>query len=190
MNAEPVSSVAAEINRLYEVALLLSAQSRQTLDAALVAAWQAGQLLVAEKKRVRHSMGPSAWLLWLEANFDGTPRTAQRYMKLARSVSDDAFLRGMSLRQAYDRLGIATEPKTPSRCSLTHQLPAHVLLANRLVRALKRARVRATSQEGDGTFRRDLQVLFETLRPWFAGGQAEERRERPARSACPPAAMP
>ena len=189
MNPEPVPSVASEINRLYEVAVTMSAHSRKTLDAALVAAWQAGQLLVAEKKRVRHSMGPASWLLWLEANFDGTPRTAQRYMKLARSVADTAFLRGMSLRQAYDRLGIATEPKTP-RGSLVHQLPAHVLLANRLIRALKRERARAPNNEKDRAICRDLKVLFETLRPWFAGGPTEERRDRSARSACLPAAMP
>jgi len=189
MNAEPVPSVASEINRLYEVAVTMSAHSRKTLDAALVAAWQAGQLLVAEKKRVRHSMGPDSWLLWLEANFDGTPRTAQRYMKLARSVTDTAFLRGMSLRQAYDRLGIAMEPRTP-RSLLMHRLPAHVLLANRLIRALKRERGRVPSNERDRAICQDLKMLFETLRPWFAGSPPVERRESPARPGCKLTTMP
>lgn len=185
MNAESVPSAAVEINRLYEVALLHSTRSRESLDAALGAAWQAGRLLIAEKKRVRRSMGPGSWILWLEANFHGTPRTAQRYMKLARSIADAAFLRGMSLRQAYARLGIAMESRTPGRCALKHQLPTHIILANRLVRALRRERPRAVSVERSDCFRRDLQALFETLRPWFAGSAMEERRDCPARLPCP-----
>lgn len=39
-----------------------------------------------------------------------TPRTAQRYMRPARSVSDPSLLGGLSLRQTYFRLGVATEP--------------------------------------------------------------------------------
>ena len=112
MNPAPVSPVAAEINRLHEEAKRSVHASHQALSAALAAAWHAGHLLIDERKRVFHRMGPGAWLLWLEANFKGTARTAQRYMRLAQSVADVAFLQGMSLRQAYARLGIATEPKT------------------------------------------------------------------------------
>ncbi len=111
-------------------------------------------------------MGPGAWLLWLEANFRGSVRTAQRYMRLAQGVADVAFLRGMSLRQAYARLGIATEPKTPGKRSLRHKLPAHVVLASKLVRAL----TPRTNQRGDEqteAYRRDLRALYEKLRPWF-----------------------
>ena len=184
MNAQMAPSVATEINRLYETAQSMSARSRETLDAALVAAWRAGLLLVAEKKRVRHCMGPGAWVLWLEANFHGTPRTAQRYMKLARSVADSSFLQGMSLRQAYARLGIATEPKTAGRCPLAHQLPARVVLANRLVRELKRDQARVTGDTPGENFRRDMRLLFEALRPWFTGPPPGERRDLPARLAC------
>ena len=184
MNAQMAPSVATEINRLYETAQTLSARSRQTLDGALIAAWQAGQLLVDEKKRVRRCMGPGGWVLWLEANFHGTPRTAQRYMKLARSVADASFLQGMSLRQAYARLGIATEPKTSGRCPLGHRLPARVVLANKLVRALKRDRAGVTGDAQGENFRRDMRLLFEALRPWFTGLPPEERRDLPARLAC------
>lgn len=184
MNAQMAPSVATEINRLYETAQALSARSRQALDAALIAAWQAGQLLLAEKTRVRRCMGPGAWLLWLEANFHGTPRTAQRYMKLARSVADASFLQGMSLRQAYARLGIATEPKTSGRCLLSHQLPARVILANKLVRTLKRDRASFTGDAQGENFRRDMRLLFEALRPWFTGAPTEERPDQPARLAC------
>lgn len=159
-------SVATEINRLHEQATALAAQSREALSGALAAAWQAGQLLLAEKQRVRRRMGPGAWLLWVEANFHGTPRTAQRYMRLAQCVTDVAFLRGMSLRQAYARLGIATEPKTLAKCPLAHKLPAHVVLANRLLRALKRGADKSGVEQGDA-YRRDLRPLFDQLRSWF-----------------------
>ena len=180
MNAERQPSGADEINRLHEAAQRFSAQSRQTLETALVAAWQAGQLLLAEKKRVRHSVGPGSWLFWLEANFRGTPRTAQRYMKLARSVADAVFLQGMSLRQAYARLGIATEPKTPARNRLAHQLPAHLVLANKLLRALKTVSAQAGGDKQSDAIRRDLRMLFEVLLPWFAGSaRANAGRDQP-----------
>lgn len=167
MNTIPVNSVAAEINRLHEEAKRSAVASRQALNGALSAAWHAGQLLLAEKKRVQHGMGRGAWLLWLEANFRGSPRTAQRYMKLTRSATDVAFLQGMSLRQAYARLGIATEPKTSGCRLLAYRLPSHVVLANKLLRALKRQR---SSFHGDPRveiYRRDLRGLFEVLHPWF-----------------------
>jgi hypothetical protein len=166
MNPASVTAVAVEINRLHEEAKRHSVVSRHALHGALVAAWQAGHLLVEEKKRVFHSMGPGAWLLWLKANFRGTVRTAQRYMRLARNIADEAFLRGMSLRQAYARLGIATEPKTPGKRRLRHTLPAHIVLANRLIRTLKR-RPGQTSDEQGEAYRRDLRALYEKLRLWF-----------------------
>jgi hypothetical protein len=166
INPVPVNTVVAEINRLHEEARKCSFVARESLHEALAAAWRAGQLLLAERKRVRHCMGRGAWLLWLQANFRGTPRTAQRYMKLARCVADVDFLQGMSLRQTYARLGIATEPKTPGKCPLIHQLPPYVVLANKLLRALKRP-PGATVEEQREAYRRDLRVLYERLRPWF-----------------------
>ena len=108
MNPSPATTAAAEINRLHEEAKGCSVASRKALQGALAAAWHAGQLLLVEKKRVRRSMGPGAWCLWLETNFRGAERTAQRYMRLAECVADIAFLQGMSLRQAYARLGVST----------------------------------------------------------------------------------
>ena len=166
MNAATFTTTATEINRLHEEAKRGFFVSRDALHGALVAAWQAGHLLVAEKKRVLHTMGPGAWLLWLKANFHGTARTAQRYMRLAQCVADVTFLRGMSLRQAYARLGIATEPKTPGKRPLRHTLPAHVVLANKLVRALKRRPGQTGDDQGEA-YRRDLRALYEKLRPWF-----------------------
>jgi hypothetical protein len=72
----------------------------------------------------------------------------------------------MSLRQAYARLGIATEPKTPGKRRLRHTLPAHIVLANRLVRTLKRRPGQSGEEQGEA-YRRDLRILYEKLRPWF-----------------------
>jgi hypothetical protein len=166
MSPAPATTVAMEINRLHEEAKRSACASRRALQDSLVAAWQAGRLLVEERKRVFHTMGPGAWLLWLKTNFRGTVRTAQRYIRLAHCVADAAFLQGMSLRQAYARLGIATEPKTPGKGRLRHTLPAHVVLANRLLRSLKRRPGQTGAEQGDA-YRRDLRALFEKLRPWF-----------------------
>ncbi len=165
-------SVAREINRLHEDVVRGTAESKQALHAALAAAWRAGHLLVEEKKRVRRTMGGGAWRLWLEQNFRGSARSATDYMRLAASVADVSFLQGLSLRQAYFRLGIATEPKSRSTSVHVAPLPAHVRLATRLVRALK-------EEGGDfgrlapdqvATFRQDLRSLYEQLRRLFEPG--------------------
>ena len=167
MNPAPTTPPAvAEINRLHEEAKRCSVASRQALHGSLVAAWQAGHLLIEERKRVFRDIGRGSWLLWLRANFRGTARTAQRYIRLAHCVTDAAFLQGMSLRQAYARLGIATEPKTPGKRRLRHTLPVHIVLANRLVRTLKR-RPGQTDEEQGEAYRRDLRLLYEKLRLWF-----------------------
>lgn len=171
----------AEINRLHEEAKRSSVVSSQALHGALVAAWQAGHLLGEERKRVFRNMGPGAWLLWLKANFRGTARTAQRYIRLAHCVTDAAFLQGMSLRQAYARLGIATEPKTPGKRRLRHTLPAHIVLANRLVRTLKR-RPGQTDEEQGEAYRRDLRLLYEKLRLWFEPTPLASNFSTPERS--------
>jgi len=166
MNTSPATTPAAEINRLHEEAKRCAATSRQAVHSALVAAWQAGQLLLVERARVFHTMGKGTWYLWLKAHFRGTVRTAQRYMQLAQSFTDVTFLQGLSLRQAYARLGIATEPKTPGQRRLRHTLPAHVVLANKLVRTLKRRPGQTINEQGEA-YRRDLRALYEKLRLWF-----------------------
>ena len=159
-----------EINWLHAEAVRLSAESRDVLGGALVAAWKAGQLLAVEKRSVRRSMGPGAWQLWLERYFTGTPRTAQRYMRLAKTVSDVSFLRGMSLRQAYFRLGIATEPKSPGRTVLLRPVARHAVLAMRLLGALE-TRSDQFSPEFQKAYQQDLRPLYERLRALFEPGQ-------------------
>jgi len=162
----PRTSGAEEINRLHAEAVRLSTESRDALQAAVVAAWKAGQLLAVEKRNVRRTMGPGAWQLWLERHFSGTPRTAQRYMLLAKQVSDVSFLNGMSLRQAYFRLGIATEPKLAARVGLVNRLPKYITLSMRLLAVLEPNADRL-SPELRTAYRQDLRPLYERLRALF-----------------------
>lgn len=159
-------SPAQEINRLHSEAVQCCAASRDALHAAMVAAWKAGQLLENQKRIIRRSMGPGAWHLWLEQHFSGTPRTAQRYMVLARSVADVSFLSGMSLRQVYFRLGIATEPKSAGHTPPIRALPRHAVLANRLLGLLK-ARPNLLPSNLQTAYQQDLRPLYERLRLLF-----------------------
>jgi hypothetical protein len=166
------TAAAEEINRLHEQVVRQTESSRQCLDAALAAAWRAGRLLLDEQKQVRRTMG-NAWLLWLEQNFKGTPRTAQNYMRLAETVADVAEFRGLSLRQVYLRLGIATEPKSRAASPHVGQLPAHVRLANRLLATLQPcADFRRVPAKQQAAFRQDLRALYERLRALFEADAA------------------
>jgi hypothetical protein len=160
---------AEEINRLHQEAVRLSAQSRDSLHAALVAAWTAGQLLGIEKNHVRRTMGPGAWGLWLQQYFRGSPRTAQRYLLLAKTVSDASLFSGMSLRQVYFRLGIATEPKLPGGAVVLPPLPRHAVFAGRLLGLLK-SDPHLLPLGLRTTFRQDLRPLYERLRVLFEPG--------------------
>ena len=170
---DPASASAArEINRLDAEVEKLSAASRQSLTSALAAAWQAGQLLIVEKRRVRRAMGPGAWVLWLEQNFHGAKRTAQKYMQLARAVPDASALEGMGLRQMYLHLGIATEPKSRAESPHVEPLPPHVRLAHKLLVVLEKS----PPPEQCATIRQDLRALYERLRRFFEPNFASPSR--------------
>lgn len=175
MNAPPSDSEAvAEINRLHAEVQRGSVQSREVLTAALLAAWQAGQLLRAEHERIATTMLRGAWPLWLRKNFRGSAKTAKRYMALAEAVTDPAAFAGLSLRQVYFRLGVATEPKK-CRQHPVAPLPDYVRLASRLVCALRRLRRLANSPAAEA-YRCDLRPLFEQLQPLF--GEVNQSRFR------------
>jgi hypothetical protein len=176
------TSAAREINRLHDEIVRRTTESKNALIGALEMSWRAGQLLLAEKERVRRTMG-GAWLLWLEQCFHGTPRTAQKYMRLAQTVDDVSTLRGMSLRQTYFRLGIATEPKSRAECVQAHQLPPYIRLANKLLVALRPC-VKAvpTMPEQGEAFRRDLRPLYDQLRRIFEKGSPSNAPENLSRT--------
>lgn len=163
---------AERINQLHDEVKRCAAELRQTLHAALVAAWSAGQLLVAEKKRLRQTMGAGAWLAWLDQNFRGSRRTASRYTRLAETVPDVASLQGLSLRQAYLRLDISTEPKSRAESVRVTPLPVHVRLAAKLVLTLKPENEFGRLQPEQMTaYRQDLRALYERLRRLFDPAQ-------------------
>src|SRR5688500_5883879 len=112
-----------QISRLHAEAGRRTMDSRTALDAALVAAWQAGKLLCAERVEVQKRMARGAWAHWLAVSFRGPRRTAERYMRLAATIGDEAELGGLSLRQAYFRLAISTEPKQRTKLPQLCQLP-------------------------------------------------------------------
>lgn len=168
-------TIAAKINQLHEEVARRTAESRESLHAALVAAWNAGQLLVAEKERVRQQMGGGSWLPWLEQNFRGSRRTASNYMRLAESAADTSLLQGLSLRQVYFRLGIATEPKTRTNSVRVTPLAAHIRLACKLVRTLKPEDDWAKlPPEQLIAYRQDLRALYDRLRRLFNPTPSEE----------------
>ena len=173
MSPSAAESAVQEINRLHEEVIRQTDDSKKCLNAALVAAWQTGRLLLAEQDRVLCTMG-SAWLLWLEQNFRGSERTAQNYMRLADNVSDVSALQGLSLRQVYLRLGIATEPKSRVNSPRVQTLPPHIRLASRLLAALKLgADFRRVPAEQRAAYRQDLRTLYERLRVLFESDGAD-----------------
>ncbi|HTB79560.1 MAG TPA: hypothetical protein VK717_01605 [Opitutaceae bacterium] len=165
-------SPAHEINRLHEEVARQTDNSRKCLHAALMAAWQAGQLLLAEQKRVRRTMG-GAWGHWLEEKFCGSRRTAQNYMRLAETVPDVSAFQGLSLRQVYLRLGIATEPKSRAESARVEKLPPHIRLASKLLVALKTRNDAPTSTPEQWVLlQQDLRALYDQLRCIFEAGPA------------------
>ena len=167
MNPPDSASPADEINRLHEEVVRQTDGSRKCLHAALMAAWQAGQLLLSEQKLVRRTMG-AAWGQWLDKKFHGTHRTAQNYMLLAESTTDVSAFQGLSLRQVYLRLGIATEPKSRADSPRVEKLPPHVRLANKLLVALSTGdKASRANPEQSAAFRQDLRALYERLRRIF-----------------------
>ncbi len=137
----------------------------ETVYRGLEAAWNASRLLLIQKRKVSHGN----WRIWLERHFDGTPRTAQRYMALAKT--DIGELKGYSLRQAYMRLGIAvagSPGECPARCAF---LPMHAVLSNRFQRWLRKTGDTAALPEQEKqTLRRDLRPVYEWLDSLFNDG--------------------
>ena len=84
--------IARRINALHAEAEQHRGRCCDAVYEALRAAWQAGHLLIKQKKRIVHGN----WELWLERNFEGKVRTAQRYMLLAKTVPDVLDLRGLT----------------------------------------------------------------------------------------------
>ena len=161
------ASAVTEINRLHGEVIQQTADSRKRLNAALVAAWKAGNLLIVERKRVCDAMG-GVWGEWLKQSFRGSRGTAQNYIRLAEALPDASHLEGLSLRQTYFRLGIATEPKTRGQSAPLKSLPPHVRLVNKLLAVLKPP-THFRNAEQYAAYRQDLRTLYQRLKSHFEG---------------------
>lgn len=143
-------------------------RSRESLNLALTAAWKMGQVLEMEKRRARRQMGRGAWSAWLAANFPESQKAALRFMRLARSINDETQLFALSLRQAYFRLGIPTEPKKRTMPGVA-RLPQHVRSAQRLLLSVRmRLRLRQMDATARRRLREDLAPLRRQLEVLFA----------------------
>lgn len=175
MKVAPVNRAAElaaiqKINELHALAERQQTVCSDSIYAALRAAWEAGSLLVDQKGRIARGN----WALWLELNFKGNIRTAQRYMALAKACPEIAVLRGLTLRQAYLRLGIAVA-KAPGEkpTTLRRLLPPHAALANRFQRWMRqRLDVRALPEHERRTLQRDLRPVRDWLNRLFDEGGA------------------
>jgi Protein of unknown function (DUF3102). len=166
-----VPITARRINLLHAAVERHCRACSDSIYAGLKAAWHAGRLLLAQKRKVAHGN----WQIWLERYFDGTPRTAQRYMALAKAVPDVTELKGFTLRQAYLRLGIAVAGRAvESRCVV---LPMHAVLMNRFQRWLhQKGDTAALPEPEKQTLRRDLRPLYDWLSGLFADDRAARSR--------------
>ena len=171
MNPDDDAFTVRQINQLHAEVVEHTGESRKYLHAALAAAWHAGHLLLSERTRVRRTMG-DAWGQWLAQKFHGSQRTAYNYMRLADTVLNVAEFEGMSLRQVYFRLGIATEPKCRTAARRVPKLPAHIRLANRLLVTLNHSNKKYPPNDAgrSAALRQDLRALYERLRPLFETG--------------------
>ena len=83
-------------------------KAEQAWSDAVGHAIRAGELLIAAKRRVPHG----GWGQWVKANFPGSERTAQNYMRLARNPQRVADL--PSIRDAVARLTAPKRIDTPA----------------------------------------------------------------------------
>jgi hypothetical protein len=89
----PLAAIATELCREVE-------QAEQHWQSAVAHAIRAGQLLVEAKTQVKHG----EWLPWLGANFPGSVRTAQGYMRLAAHAEDAQRLAHLGVAGALNEL--------------------------------------------------------------------------------------
>jgi len=158
----------SEINRWHNEVVNRCDQCEKELYSALVAAWHAGQLLREQKSWVRKCAGSGAWLDWLAKKFPASSRTAQRYMQLAKNVTDVSHLKNMSLRQAYMNLGLRVETKSREERIPMPALPSHIRNANRLLGALPLPNeYRCLPIDQRGRLMRDLRPIWQRLKCFF-----------------------
>lgn len=92
----------ADLGELAVIANKFHDEVKASGDNMVVAAWSAGQTLLTAKEMCEHG----EWLPWLEANFKGSERTAQRYMAIASKTTRVSDLEKASIRGALETISL------------------------------------------------------------------------------------
>jgi hypothetical protein len=97
-----LGELAVIANKFHDQEQEAGKQEEEAGRARLEAAWNAGQALLAAKELCKHG----EWLPWLDANFHGTQRTAQRYMAIASKTTRVSDLEKASIRGALETISL------------------------------------------------------------------------------------
>jgi hypothetical protein len=107
LSASEARAIAA-INRWHKAAVSAG-------DDFMTAAVECGKLLLLEKEDCEHG----EWLEWLNTNFDGTPRTAQRFMRIANATAASHLpMNGSNLTEALASIATPKQEKPPAKPDL------------------------------------------------------------------------
>jgi hypothetical protein len=120
----------AELHELAAWANKYHAEAEEASQTMLTAAWNAGQVLLAAKTLCEHG----EWIAWLEANFQGSVRTAQVYMQLAKAQTSAHLQSSVSINAALEAISEDTSPGTSkgkSGKASKESLPSRELFAKR-----------------------------------------------------------
>lgn len=105
-----LGELASEINSYH-------AETQRAVGRALECARKAGEALIRAKGAVEHG----EWGAWVAANFEGSARTARRYMRIAEGWPEirgkTATVADLGIREAVKMLSATTQPPatTPDR---------------------------------------------------------------------------
>ena len=140
-----LNTIASEANREHQLAT-------DAVCNALEHAARCGELLRQAKAEVGHGN----FLPWLEANFAGSKRMAQNYMRLASNTQRVAYLGCDSLRQAIEALTDRSEPLTDQPKLTVEEAEAFTLdLCAKFVKCAEvTSRTKAAIEENPTLFRK------------------------------------
>jgi hypothetical protein len=136
--------MSAELDRLRDLAAEINREAglaERAWSSALEHALRAGELLMNAKAQLPHG----EWLPWLQANFKGSVRTAQSYMRLSAHPNTQA-LAHLGIEGALKEIATPVPQETEDSASDPYLLP--------MVLAQEEGRLASAAQESKGRSRR------------------------------------